>query len=137
MTHEVLGEKENVKLANMFDYNIEPDKYDLIISVATIHRGLKKDINRLIGLIYKSLLPGGWIFITIPSLESRTTWHTFKEDREVGPGTYTPMTGPEKGLPHSFYSQEEVKEVFSDFKNLKINLDKKGRWLIEGEKCFT
>ena len=47
------------------------------------------------------------------------------------------MTGPEKGLPHSFYSQEEVKEVFSDFKNLKINLDKKGRWLIEGEKCFT
>lgn len=137
MTNELLENDVDAKLANMFDYEIEPNKFDLIISVATIHHGLKKDVNRLINLIDKSLISGGWIFITIPSLESRLKWNTFQEDKEIGPGTFAPQTGPEKGLPHSFYSLKEIEEMFSNFQNIKIDLDKKGRWIIEGQKCFT
>jgi SAM-dependent methyltransferase len=134
MTRSLLSETGNVSVANMFEYEIEENKFDLIISIATIHHGLKSEINSLIVKIYKSLLPNGKIFITIPSPEGRLKWDTFKNNIEVGPGTYSPNSGPEKGLPHSFYSREEIINIFKDFKDLKINLDKKSRWVITGTK---
>jgi len=134
MTCANLNDESDIKVANMFEYKIDHDKYDLIISIATIHHGLKAEVEKLINLIYESLLNHGKIFITLPSVSGRKRWDTFKNDKEVGPGTFIPLAGPEKGLPHSFFDEEEVKKLFSKFQNFKIDLDKKDRWIISAKK---
>lgn len=125
MTCTNLNDDSNIKVVNMFKYKIDHNKYDLIISVATIHHGLKIEIEELIDLIYESLLNHGKIFITLPSISGRKRWDTFKDDKEVGPGTFTPLAGPEKGLPHSFFEKEEVKNFSHNLKIWKLILIKK------------
>jgi len=131
MTKKILNE-EGVFCANMFEYDIAKDRYDFIVSISTIHHGLKKDVIALIDQIYEKLLIGGKVFITLPDIESNRKWNTFKSDKEIAPGTYAPISGPEEGLAHSFFSKEEIESIFSRFKNLE--LDKIGRWYITGTK---
>lgn len=137
MTRTNLNDGSDIRVENMFKYKIDQNKYDLIISIATIHHGFKEEVVKLINLIHKSLLNNGKIFITLPSVSGINRWYTFKNNKEVGPGTFTPLVGPEKGLPHSFFDEEEVKKIFSKFKNLKINNDKKDRWIISAVKSST
>jgi len=133
-TKKALGKDSNILCVDMFDYDIPKDKYDLVVSIATIHHGDKKQVQRLINKIHKALIKKGKIFISVPDLESGKKWHTFKDNKEIGNGTYVPLCGPEKGLPHSFYTKEEAQKLFSKFNNLEIRLDDKGRWMVVGEK---
>jgi len=125
---------EAIECANMFEYEIPEKTFDFIFSISTIHHGLKKDVKALIDKVYSALLLGGKIFITLPDLKSSMHWNTFKDNQEVAPGTYAPLSGPEKGLAHSFYTAEEIKSLFSKFTKVKMELDEIGRWIITGEK---
>ncbi|HEX9502697.1 MAG TPA: class I SAM-dependent methyltransferase [Patescibacteria group bacterium] len=124
----------DVKCANMFEYLIPDQQYDFIYSISTIHHGLKKDVKSLIDKIYGVLLPTGKILITLPDFESSKQWNTFKDHQELAPETYASMSGPEKGLAHSFYREGEIKELCSKFKNLHLELDHIGRWIITAQK---
>lgn len=134
MTKQLLGQSADVKCVNMFEYDIPPKTYDLIISVATIHHGTKAQVQDLINNIYEALVADGKIFITLPDMESSKKWNTFREHKEVAPGTFEPLSGPEQGLPHSFYSKAEVENIFSKFIGIQIDLDDHGRWVIHGNK---
>lgn len=135
MSRELLGDDKNqVCLADMFNYDIAHNKYDLIFSISTIHHGLKKEVIDLINKIYYKLKPGGFVYITLPDINSHRKWETFKGDNEVASGTYAPTSGPEKDLPHSFFSKEEIKKIFFDFKNIDLKIDEKGKWNIIANK---
>lgn len=134
MIKEVLQDNTKLECINMFDYEIAKNKHDLIFSISTIHHGLKEDVVKLIKNIYDKLVDGGHIFITLPDIESNKKWNTFKSDKEIAPGTYVPISGPEKGLAHSFFAKEEIEEIFSNFKDVKLELDEIGRWYIMATK---
>jgi cyclopropane fatty-acyl-phospholipid synthase-like methyltransferase len=71
MTKKMLGDKTSiVKKADMFKFVIPKNKYDLIISISTIHHGSKKDVQKLIGKIHSALAVRGKIFITFPDFET-------------------------------------------------------------------
>ena len=134
-----LANDSNIINANMFEYKIPRNKYDLIFSIATIHHGLKPSVKKVIDEIYKSLAPGGKVFITLPDIESNRKWQTFINDKDLGNGVFAPVRGPENGLPHSFYAKPEVRDLFGKFKTVKIKLDNRGKivrghWIITGEK---
>ena len=135
MTKEAMGDDSDIQVANMYEYNFPKEKYDLIISIAVIHHGLKEQVHEAIKKIYSALLPGGYFFITLPDNEGSAHWVTMTENEEIAPGTRVPLTGPEKGLPHSSFTKEEIKELFSKFKNVKTELlVERGRWIITGNK---
>jgi SAM-dependent methyltransferase len=134
MTKKELGNDSDILCADMFGYDIPKGRYDLILSVSTIHHGTKEQVRRLVNKIYEEIADRGKIFITVPDLESGKKWNTFKEHREIAAGTYAPLSGPEKGLPHSFYTREEIQELFSKFNDLRLELDHRGRWVIQAEK---
>jgi cyclopropane fatty-acyl-phospholipid synthase-like methyltransferase len=134
MTKELLGDDPNIISADMFDFEIPKNKYDLVISILTIHHGTKKQVQDLIDQIHKSIIDNGKIFITVPDFESSKKWGTFKDHKKIGKGTFIPLLGPEKGLPHSFYTEEEVKQMFSKFKDIKLNLDNEGNWTVQASK---
>jgi hypothetical protein len=102
--------------------------------VATIQHGFKKDVQNLINKINSALVVGGKMFITIPDFESSKKWNTFKNHKDLGGGTFAPLSGPEKGLPHSFYTKAEVRKLFAKFSDAKIRLDDRGRWVAQASK---
>ncbi|MDD2807507.1 MAG: class I SAM-dependent methyltransferase [Patescibacteria group bacterium] len=135
MTKDLLGGQAGmIKEANMFKFSIAKNKYDLIISVATIQHGIKKDIQNLINKIHSALVAGGKTFITMPDLESSKKWKTFKSHQDLGDSTFAPLAGPEQGLPHSFFTKVEVQKLFAKFSKVKINLDDRGRWVVQAAK---
>ncbi|MDF1497708.1 MAG: class I SAM-dependent methyltransferase [Patescibacteria group bacterium] len=134
MTKENLGDNVKVEVANMFEFNITGEKYDLILSISTIHHGLKHEVKSLLKQIHAKLSKEGKIFITIPDLDKALFWNTFKDHNELEPGTYAPKSGPEIGLAHSFFTKDEILEMFKDYRDLKMELDDIGRWFVTGTK---
>lgn len=135
MTKESLQDDSAIRCVDMYTYNIPAGRYDLIISIAAIHHGLKQPIRDLIKQIYAALLPGGHFFITLPDNEGSSHWTMMISHKEIEPGTRVPLTGLEKGLPHSAFTKEEIKEMFSQFKDVRLELlADRGRWIVAGGK---
>lgn len=134
MTKKILGNEGNIFCANMYNLDIEPNKFWLIISIQTIHHGGKEEVQKLIDKIYEVLVDEGKIFLTLPDYQSSTYRNTFKDKEEIAPWTYSPLSWPEKWLPHSFFTQAEVQELFKKFKNIVIELDGRGKWIITWTK---
>ena len=131
---KTLGGSSGLEIANMYDYEIPANIYDLVYSLSTIHHGTKGQIKNLLDRIHKNLIPGGYIFITVPINSSANGWMSFKDKTEVAPGTFTPNSGPEKGLPHSFYTKAEIKSLFTNYKTTLIAQDDFGRWIVIAQK---
>jgi SAM-dependent methyltransferase len=139
MTRDNLKDNSDIKIADMFEYDIPQNRYDLIFSIFSIHHGYRDQVEKTLERIYKALLPGGKVLVTLPDYESSKNWHTFKDNQDLGDGTFAPLSGPEKGLPHSFYNKQEVEELFKEFINVKIELEQNGKiihgnWVVSGEK---
>ncbi|MFA4995727.1 MAG: methyltransferase domain-containing protein [Patescibacteria group bacterium] len=134
MSKKSLGDSADIVLADMYDFKIPKNKYDLILSVSTLHHGTKEQIQGLISQICDNLSIDGKIFITLPDIECNKKWNTFKDDKEIAPGTYSPLSGPEKGLPHSFFSKKEIESLFLGFRDVSLSIDKIGRWFVVGTK---
>lgn len=135
MTKQELGDRAGtIKQADMFNMEITPNKYDLIISISTINHGYKKDLQKLINQIHTALTDGGYAFITIPDKECLHTWQTFKKHKKLDDNTVVPLIGPEKDIPHSFYDKEEIEEMFAKFSNLKMEKDVSGQFVISTKK---
>jgi SAM-dependent methyltransferase len=131
---EKLPKTADIQKANMFQFPIPPNTFDLILSISTIHHGLKQDVIKLIHHAQDQLLTGGFLFLTLPDLQYAKRWNTFKKHKTLGEGTYSPESGPEKGLPHSFFLKKELQQIFCDFEKVTYDLDKIGRWFITAKK---
>jgi SAM-dependent methyltransferase len=134
LARKTLGKKADIRVGNIYTKSIAARKYDLILSVATIQHAKKSVIKKLIARIFIALPSNGKVFVTFPRMNSLRQWRTFGKSKMIAPGTYAPLRGPEKGLPHSFYEKSELEKLFSRFRKVKIARDDMGRWIVRGEK---
>ena len=134
MTKKTLNDASQILCVNMFETDFPQNKYDLVLSVSTIHHGTKKQVDNIISKIHASLLENGMIFITVPAFESNKKRNTSEDHEELEVGTYASLSGPEKGLPHSFYTKPELEKLFSQFHDLQLDLDEIGRWFVIASK---
>jgi 2-polyprenyl-3-methyl-5-hydroxy-6-metoxy-1,4-benzoquinol methylase len=134
MTNKLLDDHSDIRCVDMFENKIPENKYDLVLSILTLQHGTKQQIEKLVENIYDSIVPQGKIFITLPDIKSSEDWNSFKNRQEIAEGTFVPLSGPEKGLPHSFFSEQEIRKVFSRFQNLKLDADSQGNWIIQASK---
>lgn len=114
-------------------FPFENSFFDAIISTQVIHHNLMKDILITIKEIERILRKGGYIFITFPILSGGTKVDEW-ELKEIEKGTFIPLSGPEKGLYHHFFTIEEIYEVFQSFDILKVYIDKTKHRAILGVK---
>jgi SAM-dependent methyltransferase len=134
MTKKLVSPKAVIKTADMYSFKYPKNKFNLVLSISTLHHGSKSQVIKAIKAIHASLVADGKIFITLPNFDASNKWDTFKDDTELEPGTYAPNSGPEQGLPHSFFTKDEVESIFVNFNNLSLELDKIGRWFIVASK---
>lgn len=132
ITNEILGNEADLRVADMYEYQIPKGKYDLVISISTLHHGTKEQVRDLVKQIHNALVPEGKVFITLP--DYKDSWHAKSKDiKELSKGTYIHLSGPEKDLPHSLYTKREIEEMFSPFQDVKMTMQS-GRWFIRGTK---
>jgi 2-polyprenyl-3-methyl-5-hydroxy-6-metoxy-1,4-benzoquinol methylase len=108
MAREAAMNSGHFIVADMFGYSYPPNTYDLVISRAAIHHGIKTKVVSLVAQIYSTLLAGGNIFLSLPSEECIKNWAMMTGHETLADGTCIPVQGPEKGLPHSFFSNQEI-----------------------------
>jgi len=109
--------------------------FDALISIQVIHHNLLKDIVFTVSEIERVLKPGAFVFITVPALRSKP--ENPEEDwqlRQVENGTYIPMQGPERGIPHHYFTENELCEVFGSFEILEISTDSTDHRCLLGSK---
>ncbi len=100
------------------------DFFDAVISIQVIHHNIMINIKKTVSEIERVLKPGGLLFVTFPILhpgpvENKRYWKLEK----IEEGTYIPQKGIESGIPHHYFTLEEIPEVFSSFKILSIFID--------------
>jgi ubiquinone/menaquinone biosynthesis C-methylase UbiE len=102
-----------------------PDNYfDAVISIQVIHHNLMDDILATIQEITRVLKIGGYLFITVPILTDKPVdpdadWGL----KQVEERTFIPKSGPESGIPHHYFTEEELRLVFENFEILEMYID--------------
>ena len=135
MSKALLGESVDIKLSDMYEYDIPVGVYDLIYSILTLHHGTKHQVEGAVKGIFKGLISEGKIFITLPVYASKQDWQEGNEWEYIEDGVIMPNSGPEKGLVHSLFREQEVRDMFEDFSQLQISKnEKKIMWTITALK---
>lgn len=103
--------------------------FDTVISVQVIHHACISAIRSLIREIARVLKPGGLVFITVPQLQNQGT-----RFEEIETGTYIPLDGQEAGLPHHYFTPEELRREFAAFDRLDLQIDTVNHYCLTGVK---
>jgi ubiquinone/menaquinone biosynthesis C-methylase UbiE len=112
-------------MATSFPYN--DSSIDAVISIQVIHHGTLPTIQNVVREITRVLKTGGFLFITVPSLKNQAA-----NFQEIEPNTFVPLDGREKGLPHHYFTPEELHKVFAQFSIEDIHLDVKRHYCLFG-----
>ena len=105
------------------------DFFDAIISVQVIHHARMAQIAALADEMARILKTGGLLFVTVPQLQNQGT-----RFQQVEPGTYIPLDGREAGLPHHYFTPEELRDLFKAFSIQDIHLDRNHHYCLTAIK---
>lgn len=144
--------KANLKLGSIFKkLPYKSNFFGAIVAIQVINHGRIENIRKLIKEIERILKPNGLIFITFTQRSKIKNWRvnsvqkvkfigddgisTFEQNNRIlGPRTYVPISGTERGLIHYAFDKNAIKKEFKDFKIHRISLDsKKCRYALLAE----
>ena len=99
------------------------DSFDGVLSTQVIHHARIAGVRSAIQEFLRVLDSGGVAFVTVSGRKDEG------EFEEIEPGTIVPLSGPEKGLPHHIFSEEELREEFQDFDLVDVSVRAEGKVL--------
>ena len=92
--------------------------FDALLSTQVIHHAILANIQKTVNEIYRVLKPAGLIFISMPLYPPNRP-----DIKEIEPATFVPLSGSERGLPHHYFTEAGLRQVFQAFEILKIFTD--------------
>lgn len=101
--------------------------FDAIISIQVIHHARLETIEATIAELVRILKPNGALLITVP--ETKNQAKTFEE---IAPNTFIPLDGIEKGMPHYYFDEAQLRKSFSQFKIHRIYVDAVAHYSLRG-----
>ncbi len=103
--------------------------FDAVVSVQVIHHAETATIRRVVQEMARVLKPGGFVFVTVPKMKNQARTYEQTEDN-----TFVPLDGPEKGLPHHYFTPPELREVFGEFDIKDIRIDRVKHYCLSAFK---
>jgi len=96
--------------------------------VRIIVRGISLS-GDLVNEMARILKPGGLLFVTVPQLQNQGT-----QFQQIEPGTSVPLDGREAGLPHHYFTPEELRDLFKPFLIMDLHLDRDHHYCLTAVK---
>lgn len=132
------GLKANFEIGSIYDkLPYKNAFFDAIISTHAIHHGTIKDVRKAIAEVKRVLKPSGLIFINLRKRRIRKYdpknpiiekyGHQKVSYKMIGPRTYMPIEGGEKGLLHYLFDKRGIRREFGAFKIHRIWTSDNGR----------
>ena len=107
--------------------------FDAMICVQVIDHHRIREIRKTIQEMYRTLRPGGYLFLTVGT-NRPTNLTADGKTEEVEPNTYIWTEGHEKGVPHHFFDMDEFQEEFQEFSILDLHKDSRGKTCMLAQK---
>ncbi len=57
--------------------------------------------------------------------------------KKIEPGTFIPLNGREKGLPHHYFKAEEILKLFAEFSVIDLHIDTVNHFSLIARKQST
>jgi SAM-dependent methyltransferase len=99
--------------------------FHAVLSIQVIHHAQTKTIRRVVAEIERILAPGGLLFLTVPKYRTQAT-----SFRQIEEGTFLPEDGPEKGIPHHYFSEGELRELLRSFQLSSLEVDRAAHYCL-------
>jgi len=124
------GLSADLHLQEMTEQLPYPDYFfDAVISIQVIHHTRPAAIKKIIREVARVLKESGFLFVSVP--KEKTQANRFME---IEPYTFLPLDGPEKGLPHYYFTRQALEEFFAGFVITDIHIDSTGHYCLSGFK---
>ena len=132
------GLTARVLMADMTSLPYASASFQVIISTYVIHHNTLADIRRTIQEMFRLLTPGGRILVSVPS----TRGYRHDKGEPLEPGTVIPDIGQDCGIPHHYFSLEELALEFAAFIIQEVKLNEEmnddgylsSHWFLRAEK---
>ena len=106
------GLSAQLALADMTTCPWPGARFHGVISWDTIHHNTLANIGRSLNIVHDSLLPGGLFMGTLKSDKA----DLYGSGEEVEPSTFILNKGKEAGVPHHYFNEQGIREVFDSNK---------------------
>jgi SAM-dependent methyltransferase len=106
-------------IADMTLLPYSSSNFGIIINMHVSHHNPLAGLRRTIQEMYRLLLPGGLILLTIPG--KRGFCHA--RGQQIEPGTVIPDIGQDSGISHHYFNLAEIAREFADYVFREIRLD--------------
>jgi len=105
-------------------FPFEAGSFEGLLSTQVIHHARLSEVRVTIQEMWRVLANGGIAFVTVAGSKNEgIVWE------EVETGTFVPLDGSEKGLPHHIFSEEELRSEFEVFQIDEISRRDEGKVL--------
>ncbi|HAL61886.1 MAG TPA: hypothetical protein DCP08_05695 [Chloroflexi bacterium] len=94
-----------------------PDEFfDAVLSVYVLHHNTLENVGRAVGEIRRALKGGGLFFANLSGKGD------YKEGKgkKIEPGTYICDSGVEAGMPHHFFTRQEVEDLLEGLEIMSL-----------------
>lgn len=106
--------------------------FDTVISIQVIHHQRLDAIWQTLSEVCRLLQAGGLFYFTVPKYPPEG-WKG-KQYEEIEPHTFVPAKGFERGLPHHFFTREELVAILAGFEIVEISTDSSHHWAVLARK---
>lgn len=96
------------------------DSFDAVISVKVINHNTRAGVEATVAEVKRVLRPGGYFFATVAGHPPAEKWFE-REPVEIEPRTYVPALGHDKGVPHHFFTEEELQRLLAPFDLIEMS----------------
>ncbi|MBU7042946.1 MAG: methyltransferase domain-containing protein [Theionarchaea archaeon] len=101
----------HLTLHDMVSLPYDDDYVDAVICIQVIHHNTMDKIRKTVQEINRVLKMNGLVWITVPISKNEPSTH----QKEIEPDTFIPQDGLERGLPHHYFTRQELILLFEEF----------------------
>lgn len=95
--------------------------FEAVFSVQVVHHALAAEAELALAEIDRVLGPGGLLFLSVGARQP-----SGPDYEAIEPSTVRPLSGPEIGLLHHYFSEQELRQAFSTYTIREISLRAEG-----------
>jgi SAM-dependent methyltransferase len=106
-----------------FPYPFKNQTFDAVIATKVIHHTKLENILKIASEISRMLKEGGILFVEVPARSKACRLESEGQRQEmIEEGTFLPLNGEEEGIPHHYFTQEELLSIFKDYEILNLEI---------------